>query len=83
MIAATSRAHLVPFSCLIRDESAKVHCLEGDEQAVVRLQEMGIRPGSTVRMLRPGSPNLVLVDGRRFSLRVDDSIEIYVEPLSD
>ncbi len=79
MIAFSATNQVVPLHCLNANERGTVRELDGDEHTVMRLQEMGIRPGTQLRMVKPGMPSLVCVDGKRFSIRCDGSIDILVE----
>lgn len=45
-----------------------------------RLAELGIHQGCKVRMVCRGEPCLICIEGRRISLRLDDSAEIFVIP---
>ena len=65
---------------LKRFETAEVVDLLGDDCCVNRLEEIGIRAGAKICMLSPGTPCILAMEGRRISLRVDCSIEIFVEP---
>jgi Fe2+ transport system protein FeoA len=48
-----------------------------------RLQELGIRQGCNVRMVSRGEPCLICIEGRRISLRLGESAEIFVVPTSN
>ncbi len=69
----------VPFSLLRTNEMGTVSDVFGDEVAVHRLSEMGIHAGVKVQMVRPGYPCIISVNGRRFSVRLDNNVDILVE----
>ena len=79
MIAGTDVSQIVPLCFLGRNEKARVVELTGDCGCLHRLEEMGVRIGVEISMLVPGKPCIVLLDGRRLSLRVDCEAEILVE----
>jgi ferrous iron transport protein A len=71
--------HLVPLELLAAGETGRVCQLEGAHDHVVRLEEMGLRTGVEVRMLRPGLPCLVAIDNQRITFRGEDVVSILVE----
>jgi Fe2+ transport system protein FeoA len=46
------------------------------------LAELGIRHGSQVQVLQPGSPCLLSVEGCRLSLRGECACQVFVRPVS-
>jgi ferrous iron transport protein A len=50
---------------------------------VQRLEELGIRQGCKVRMVCRGEPFLICIEGRRISLRLGDSADIFVVPTAE
>jgi ferrous iron transport protein A len=68
----------LPLELLKSNEEASIVELCGNEPQVHRLAEMGLRVGATVRMVRPGSPCLLAIDGKRLSLRLGEGIEVLV-----
>ncbi|MGN6135625.1 MAG: FeoA family protein [Aureliella sp.] len=78
MVAPTSCDSLVPLDLLKAGESASIVELSGDSSLVHRLQEMGLRTGAVVRMLKPGAPCVVALDGKRLSLRLGGLLDILV-----
>lgn len=77
MIAPVEQT-LLPLHMLRAEESARLVEMDGDENQVRRLSEMGLRIGATVQMLRPGSPCLLALDGKRLSLRLGADVELLV-----
>lgn len=70
---------IVPLSSLRTGEEGRIRDLEGAEEYVKRLCEMGLRHGTVVRMVREGCPCILAVDHQRLTLRTDDDVSIYVE----
>jgi len=60
-------------------EQGSIHEIDGAADFVHRLEEMGVRAGVTVKMLRPGSPCILDINQQRLSFRVDDQATILVE----
>ena len=73
--------HLLPLELLRHGEWADVAELHGEPGWVGRLAELGVRPGSRLRVLQPGSPCLLEVGESRLSLRADWAMQILVRPL--
>ncbi len=59
-------------------ESASIVEMHGESAQVHRLQEMGLRAGATIRMLKPGAPCLVALEDKRLSLRLGNLLDILV-----
>ena len=70
----------LPLELLQTGEWAEITAVEGDLCWVGRLAEMGLRPGSRVCMVRPGSPCLFELGGCRLSLRLDAAGQVLVRP---
>jgi ferrous iron transport protein A len=69
---------LLPLDCLPSGEWAEVAEVMGEPRWVGRLAELGLRTGSLVKVLQPGSPCLLEVGGCRLSLRIDGTFQILV-----
>ncbi len=59
-------------------ESGQVIQVDGSLDVVHRLAEMGLREQVDIRMVQPGCPCIIALNGHRLSLRVDDDVEIFV-----
>ncbi len=70
---------VVPLEMLRANERACIVEMVGDSKQMHRLEEMGLREGSSIRMVRPGRPCLLAIDGKRISLRLDEAADILVE----
>ncbi len=75
-------SHTIPLDLLAVGEPAVIDVLDGSDDEVHRLREMGISPGANVEMLRSGSPCIVRIGDQRLCLRCHDSTSIYVKPKS-
>ncbi len=62
---------IIPLECLRADETGHIYEVNGDAALVHRLDEMGVRAGAMLRMVRPGESCIVLVNNHRLSLRAD------------
>ncbi|MCA9081337.1 MAG: ferrous iron transport protein A [Planctomycetaceae bacterium] len=71
---------MLPLETLRSGETGRVVDLDGQLDLVQRLQELGLRLGATVQMLREGTPLLIAIDGQRLSFRPDARTMVLVEP---
>lgn len=78
MVSPTTCDSLLPLDLMKAGESASIVELTGDSSQVHRLQEMGLRAGATIRMLTPGAPCVIALDGKRLSLRLNELLDILV-----
>lgn len=78
MIARGFQEVVLPLDLLQANEEASVVELIGDEAQIHRLAEMGLRVGANIRMVRPGAPCLLALDGKRLSLRLAHDLEVLV-----
>lgn len=69
----------VPLDCLQANETGQVAWIEGKSDFVTRLAEMGLRQGTTIRMIQPGTPCILALNGQRMSLRVEADTHVFVE----
>lgn len=73
---------LMPLDMLRAGETGEVEEVSGEPAWVGRLAELGIRQGSRVRVVQPGSPSLLDVGGSKLCLRGCDCSQILVRPVS-
>lgn len=67
-----------PLDLLDAGQCGAVAALLGEPGAVHRLEELGLRRGAEIEMIRPGSPCIVRLGGQRLCLRPDDSVHVLV-----
>ena len=70
---------VLPLEFLRPGEEGRVCEIDGDCRLVMRLEEMGLRRGVAVRMVRPGSPCIVAFDNHRLSFRTGECALVMVE----
>ena len=69
---------LIPLDLLRAGETGTVAEILGDDPAVHRLEELGLRIGAAVRVLRDGPPSLLALGSQRFCFRPDASATVLV-----
>jgi Fe2+ transport system protein FeoA len=67
---------------LDKGQLARVEEIDAAPRTARRLAEMGVMPGATVEMLRPGHPCIVRVNQTRLSLSRALQLQVTVGPLS-
>lgn len=73
---------LMPLEDLDAGDWADIADISGEPGWVTRLAELGVRIGSRLLMLQPGSPCLLQVGESRLSLRGDLATRILVRPVA-
>ena len=73
-------ANPVPLDLLHPEDHGVIVDMCGDPCHLKRLQEIGVQVGCNIRMVCPGTPCMICVEGRRLSLRLDEQAEIFVSP---
>jgi len=71
--------NLIPLHLLQPGQSGRVFEVEGEPHLVRRLDEMGLRQGTQIRMVQPGQPCIVALDHHRLSFRAADDAFVLVE----
>ncbi|QDT14061.1 FeoA family protein [Alienimonas californiensis] len=69
---------LIPLDLLRTGESGTVAEILGDAPAVHRLEELGLRIGAAVSVLREGPPALLALGSQRFCFRPDSGTMVLV-----
>jgi Fe2+ transport system protein FeoA len=69
---------LVPLSVLRSGQIGEVGQLVGAPDQVRRLEELGLRAGARLEMIRSGAPCIIRVDGSKLCFRNDDSLRVLV-----
>jgi Fe2+ transport system protein FeoA len=76
-----SRSVPIPVEFLPTDSEGVVVDVAGEMPNVLRLEEMGIRCGCRIRMLAPGEPCLLAIEGKKMCLRLGAVADILVCPV--
>jgi len=71
---------LVPLRNLAPGQKAKVGKITGDPHHVHRLHELGFHCGTTIEMVRPGSPCIIRMAGHKLCFRHNDALNVLVRP---
>ncbi len=72
---------LIPLSALNAGEHAEITQLKGPHEQVRRLEEMGFRNGTQLRMVRGGTPCIVRIGESTLCFREADLLQIMVTPI--
>ena len=83
MITKSLTDRWIPLADLELNQTAQVMELDGDEACRHRVEEMGLRAGSAIQMLRCDAPHIIAIDGRRVSFRFSDCVQVWVKPHLD
>ncbi len=78
-VSCASHREVVPLWLLAAGEGGTVVAIDGQPDLVVRLQEMGMRPGCQVHVIRAGSVSIVAVGNHRFGFRGSEAAFVMVE----
>jgi len=73
---------LVPLNLLAEGAVAHVAEILGKPEQVHRINELGIKRGSEIHMVRSGSPCIVRMSGQTLCFRGSDVLSVLVRPLS-
>ncbi len=73
-------ANRILLSDLKAGSQARISAIEGDEAVRHRIEEMGLREGEFIRMLRSEAPQIIAIHGRRLCIRMNAYLQIWVEP---
>ena len=77
-IAGTTVYELIPLADLQPGQIAEIGRLEGRPEHIKRLEELGLRTGKPVEVLRCGRTCIIKVGCHRLCLRQDDRMRVYV-----
>ena len=75
-------ATLVPLEYMDQGEWGEIEEVTGATSWTHRMAELGVKAGSRIQMIRPGSPCLFHVNGSRLSLRSEARHQVLVRPLA-
>ena len=73
---------LIPLAQLHVGARAAVDCVLGRPDDVHRLEELGLRAGTAVEMVQPGTPCIIRLSGNKLCIRADDLLSVLVRPES-
>lgn len=71
--------YLLPLVQLEPGQRAQVTQLMGMPDQVHRLEELGLRTGSTVEMVQSGSPCIIRLDGTKLCFRESEAFSVLVK----
>ena len=72
----------VPLNQLDSGQPAEISDVKGEPLHVHRLHEFGLRRGTKIQMFRPGNPCIIRMAGSKVCVRIDNSLQIMVKPVS-
>ena len=70
-----------PLALLQSGQEGQVVEVLGSDVRVHQLAEVGLRKGCAIRMIRPGHPCVLAIDGRRLSVRLHQDVDVLVGSL--
>jgi ferrous iron transport protein A len=70
----------IPLSALRPGDIAEIHEIVGPTEHVRRLEELGLRRGSVLEMVRGGSPCIIRVGSNKLCIRHDELLRVMVAP---
>ncbi len=68
----------VPLTMMRAGEAGRVGDVLGKEDVVHRLREMGLHTGAEIQMIRPGSPCIIRLEGRKLGFRTGEFAHVFV-----
>jgi ferrous iron transport protein A len=81
MQPAENFADLLPISMLRSGELGEVQTVMGTADLVRHLAEIGLRAGTRLEMIRPGTTCILRIDGAKLCVRGDELLQVMVTPL--
>jgi Fe2+ transport system protein FeoA len=72
---------ILPLDEMKSGETGRVADLDGPDDWVHRLAELGFRTGVTVKMVKPGAPCILELNQQRMTCRLDRKATVLVELL--
>ena len=70
----------IPLEFLPSGQCAVVDEVVGCADAVLRLEELGVRSGRAIEMVQSGSPCIIRVDGHKLCFRDGEALGVLVRP---
>lgn len=69
---------LIPLRFLSAGQSGRIGQLMGDPHHVQRLEELGLRQGTLIQMVRAGSPCIIRLAGNKLCFRQNEALNVLV-----
>lgn len=69
----------IPLHLMASGQTARVSQLIGGGDSVQRLQELGLRSGTEIEMVQPGSPCIIRLHGSKLCFRRSDQLNVLVQ----
>ncbi|MCI0332566.1 MAG: FeoA domain-containing protein [Planctomycetes bacterium] len=79
-LCASPSVETIPITQLRRGEVADISQVVGSAEQVRRLEELGLRAGARLEVVRGGSPCIVRVGGAKLCFRHDELLHVLVTP---
>lgn len=73
-------APMIPIRKLAPGQTARIAHIVGPPEDVHRLEELGLRRGTSIQMFRQGNPCILRLEGAKVCLRAGKNIEVLVMP---
>jgi len=70
----------IPITALRRGDVAEIAQVVGSPEHVRRLEELGLRDGARLEIVRAGSPCIIRVAGTTLCFREDELLRVLVTP---
>ncbi|HEY3391387.1 MAG TPA: FeoA domain-containing protein [Lacipirellulaceae bacterium] len=70
----------LPITLLAAGQVAEIWQLIGPPEAIRRFEELGLRAGARIEIVRGGSPCIIRVGGSRLCFREDAQVQVLVAP---
>ena len=70
----------LPITLLAAGQVAEIKQLVGPPEGVRRFEELGLRAGVRIEIVRAGSPCIIRVGESRLCFREDDQVRVLVAP---
>ena len=71
---------LIPLGQLACGRKAVIAAVLGGEDQVQRLNELGLRDGADIEMVRSGSPCILRLGSQKLCFRPDEMVSVLVKP---
>jgi ferrous iron transport protein A len=70
----------IPITLLAAGQIADIQQLDGPPEHVRRFEELGLRAGARIEIVRAGSPCIIRVGDSRLCFREDSQVRVLVAP---